>query len=367
MAAERVLLEILGWLWEVAAAPVLDTLGYQQPPVPRAAWPRVWWAPGGLLGMLPIHAAGHHGLTTVGDQARRTVIDRVISSYTPTIRALRHARQHNPTSPTSRALIVAMPTTPGLPDGGELPHVPREVAMVHALLPDAVLLTEPDDHYVSNAARSPTLANVLAHLPASPVAHFACHGFSDPADPSKSLLLLSDYDRHPLTVTSLAPVDLGQAQLDYLSACETALISTADLIDEAIHLTTAFQLAGFPHVIGTLWQINDALAVQIATSFYSELRASAHTLDTSRAARALHHAVRAARDEFPPCPVHVGRLHPCRSLNQLRWRDDATLTPPPASPNSVGDIGHPVTAHLADRSRRRPTHVSCGQNPKLGL
>jgi tetratricopeptide (TPR) repeat protein len=312
IAAERKLLEILGWLWDVAVAPVLDALGYHQPPPPGAAWPRVWWAPGGLLGLLPVHAAGHHTQAVAGDQAQRTVMDRVISSYTPTIRALRYARQHHPTLPTGRALIVAMPFTPGLPGDGELPNVPMEVARVRALLPDTVLLTEPGDQRASGSSGSSTLANVLAHLPACPVAHFACHGFSDPADPSKSLLLLSDYDRHPLTVASLAPVDLGQAELAYLSACDTALTSTADLIDEAIHLTTAFQLAGFPHVIGTLWEINDALAVDIATSFYRELRTSPHTVDTSQAARALHRAVRAARDELPRVPslwaayIHAG-------------------------------------------------------------
>ena len=73
-----------------------------------------------------------------------------------------------------------------------------------------------------------------------PIVHFACHGATNPSDPSQSLLLLQDHDSAPLTVASLAPVDLGQAQLAYLSACETALTFAPGLIDEAIHLTTAF-------------------------------------------------------------------------------------------------------------------------------
>ena len=312
IAAETKLLEILGWLWDIAAEPTLDALGYHQPPPPGAVWPRVWWAPGGLLGLLPVHAAGHHLQALAGDQARRTVMDRVISSYTPTIRALRHARQHRPAPTTKRALIVAMPVTPGLPGGGELPNVPTEVARVRALVPNTVLLAEPGSQLAGGSSGIPTRENVLRQLPGCPIAHFACHGFSDTADPSKSLLLLHDYDRHPLTVTSLAPIDLSQAELAYLSACDTALTSTADLIDEAIHLTTAFQLAGFPHVIGTLWKINDALAVEIATSFYRELRTSPHILDTSQAAHALHHAVQAARGELPRVPslwaayIHAG-------------------------------------------------------------
>ncbi|MGW3819159.1 hypothetical protein [Streptomyces sp. NPDC005046] len=44
---------------------------------------------------------------------RRTILDRVVSSYTPTVRALRYARQRTPAllSP-ARALIVAK--TPSL-------------------------------------------------------------------------------------------------------------------------------------------------------------------------------------------------------------------------------------------------------------
>ena len=75
-----------------------------------------------------------------------------------------------------------------------------------------------------------------------------------------------------------------------------------ELLDEAIHLTSAFQLAGFPLVIGTLWPINDAIAVHVADSFYTALCGTDGALDTSRAAYALHHSIRAARDSLPAVP-----------------------------------------------------------------
>ena len=56
-AAEQVLAETLAWLWDNAAEPVLEALGYRSQPPPGMVRPRVWWAPGGLLGLLPIHAA----------------------------------------------------------------------------------------------------------------------------------------------------------------------------------------------------------------------------------------------------------------------------------------------------------------------
>ncbi|WP_443072420.1 CHAT domain-containing protein [Streptomyces sp. NBC_01485] len=118
--------------------------------------PRVWWAPGGLLGQLPLHAVGYH-TDSASDPRRRTVMDRVVSSYTPTVRALRYTRRHPP-GPRSRtqALIVAMPTTPGLPDHGWLDHVGAEVAMLGDRLPNHMLLREP----ARPTAISPTL-NVL--------------------------------------------------------------------------------------------------------------------------------------------------------------------------------------------------------------
>ncbi|UXY25984.1 CHAT domain-containing tetratricopeptide repeat protein [Streptomyces sp. HUAS TT20] len=296
--AQAILSRTLEWLWDVVTGPVLTALGHHRQPSPGAAWPQVWWAPGGLLGLLPVHAAGYH--TDPADAPeRRTVLDRVISSYTPTVRALRYTRQRTPALPSpARALIVAMPTTPHLPDRGRLNYVPAEVEKLHQHLTDPVLLREPDPDRdpASLSASLPTKASVLAHLPTCPIAHFACHGASHPADPSKSLLLLHDHDADPLTVASLAPVRLDQAQLAYLSACRTAAIDAAELLDEAIHLTSAFQLAGFPHVVGTLWEIDDQIAVTVADAFYTHLTTDEGTLDASRAAHALHHAIRAVRD-----------------------------------------------------------------------
>jgi tetratricopeptide (TPR) repeat protein len=292
VAAEAELREILAWLWDVAAGPVLDALALTEPPVPDEAPPRVWWAPGGLLGMLPLHAAGHHIGTP--DSPPRTVIDRVVSSYTPTIGALRHARRHasGPGGP-DRTLIVAMPTTPGLPNEGRLPHVAREAALLQTRLPRPVMLVEPASGTSDTNPSIPTRAAVFTHLADCGIAHFACHGSSDPTDPSLSMLLLHDHQADPLTVASLAPVDLATARLAYLSACDTAVTADTPLRDEAIHLASAFQLAGFPHVIGTLWSINDRLAADVAAAFYTRLNTGGSSLDTGQAAHALHHSLHA--------------------------------------------------------------------------
>ena len=286
--AQQVIGDILEWLWDNAAEPVLHALGYDEPAAGDVA-PRVWWAPGGLLSLLPLHAAGRDG-----SGAGASVLDRVVSSYTPTIRALRYARQQaaGPGAPGG-ALIVGVAAVPGSPEA-DLTDVPEEIARVSGLLPDPIVLADGAD-----PGTRPTRENVFARLPSCSVAHFACHAVSDPGAPSGPMLFLPDHDGAPLNVASLSAVSHDRLRLVYLSACSTAQVSDARLLDEAIHLTSAFQLAGSRHVIGTLWRIDSAAAVDVAVGFYRELQTEAGALDASRAARALHQVVLAARAAHP--------------------------------------------------------------------
>jgi len=286
--AQQVIGDILEWLWDNAAEPVLHALGYDEPAAGDVA-PRVWWAPGGLLSLLPLHAAGREA-----SGAGASVLDRVVSSYTPTIRALRYARQQaaDPDAPGG-ALIVGVAAVPGTPEA-DLPDVPEEIARVSGLLPDPIVLANGAD-----PGTRPTRENVFARLPSCSVAHFACHAVSDPGAPSGPMLFLPDHDETPLSVASLSAVSHDRLRLVYLSACSTAQVSDVRLLDEAIHLTSAFQLAGSRHVIGTLWKIDSAVAVDVAVGFYRALRTEAGALDASRAARALHQVVLAARAAHP--------------------------------------------------------------------
>ncbi|MFJ1549137.1 CHAT domain-containing protein [Streptomyces sp. NPDC088246] len=310
-AAQREMHGVLEWIWDAVAGPVLQALGLHSAPDHGEGWPRLWWIPGGLMSLLPLHAAGHHH-DPAGDPLRRTVMDRAVSSYSPTVRALRHARRATRLSaPMSlRPLLVAVPEPPG--SRARLPHVLEEVARVRGLLPDARLLASDGPAGAGTAALSrPVKANVLAHLPHSSIVHFACHGTTDTTDPSQSRLLLDDHSVAPLTVASLTRMDLDNARLVYLSACSTALSARTDLLDETVHLASACQLAGFRHVVGTLWEISDAHAPAVAERFYSHLRHNG-ILDADRAAAALHSAVRETRDQFPLTPtlwaahLHVG-------------------------------------------------------------
>jgi CHAT domain-containing protein len=107
---------------------------------------------------------------------------------------------------------------------------------------------------------------------------------------------------------------LKNAQLAYLSACHAAANRVEDLLDEGIHLAGACQIAGFPHVIGTLWSIHDKHSVQVAEVVYGSIfpRSGKKVVDFAQTAAGLHSAIRQLREENPKDPlvwapyIHLG-------------------------------------------------------------
>jgi CHAT domain-containing protein len=89
-----------------------------------------------------------------------------------------------------------------------------------------------------------------------------------PAGPSASHLAPYDYQTRPLTVARIIQCETTAAELAFLSASSTAQTSPS-LVDEALHITSAFQVAGFPQVVGTLWPVIDAAAAAIVGDFYA--------------------------------------------------------------------------------------------------
>ena len=73
----------------MAVSPILEELRYIKVHF-NEYWPRIGWISSGSLNILPIHMAGYYGSGSI-----RNSIDRVISSYTPIIKALLYARERN--------------------------------------------------------------------------------------------------------------------------------------------------------------------------------------------------------------------------------------------------------------------------------
>ncbi|MEU2060213.1 CHAT domain-containing protein [Streptomyces sp. NPDC013455] len=292
--AREVFTGTLAWLWDVLAEPVLDALGFTGPPAPGAPWPRLWWSPSGVLNSFPLHAAGHHGPDAPAGAA---VLDRVASSYTPTLRALLYSRARRRAAPGRRGVLaVAMPETPGQ---AALPRTVAEAAAAVAASGGSRLIG-PDA----------TRAAVRAALPDAAVVHFACHADSDPEDVAAGRLLLADGD---LYVGEVAELHVESAELAYLSACGTARGSASPAYaDEVIHLASVFQLAGYAQSVATLWEVGDAFAAEAAAAFHHALGPLLPSAAPLPAALALHETVRALRTAAPDLPwtwaalVHAG-------------------------------------------------------------
>ena len=285
MSRLTALTPLLEWLWDTVCGPCLEALGFKKPILDNN-WPRVWWVPTGMLSQLPLHAAGYH---TQG--STKAVLDRVMSSYTSSIKALIQGRRNHVRQlvvpPPERALLVAMRETPGLSTNGILPFVDSEVEMFHNLCPSLQL---------KPITPTPRKDDVLKHLAASRIFHFAGHGRSDPVEPSQSCLLLEDWQTNPLTVGDLRDHRLQKTPpfLGYLSACSTGANEADELLDEGIHLVSALQLAGFRHVVGTLWEVSDEHCVDIARVLYETIQKEG--LTDLAVCHGLHQAVRAVRN-----------------------------------------------------------------------
>jgi tetratricopeptide (TPR) repeat protein len=274
--------DVLAWLWDVVAAPIMDAL--------RPNTRRMWWCPTGPLTLLPLHAAGHYPRTATADTAATAtcaVPEHVISSYTTTLSALLGPRQRGP-RPPGALLAIGMPDTPAVPQ--PLPAVPAELA--------AVGLRFPPDRVRQLVGPEATRDAVLRGLRDHSWTHWSCHGAQNLADPASGAVFLWD---GPLTVLDIAGQRLDEAELAYLSACQTA-VGGAALVDEAIHLAAAFQLAGYRHVIATLWPIRDQHAPTVADTVYRTLTATGQP-DADTAAEALHTAIAQLRADHPTDPT----------------------------------------------------------------
>jgi CHAT domain-containing protein len=202
-----------------------------------------------------------------------------------------------------------MPSTPGQPD---LLGARRESQEIIKTAAESLTVEE---------LEQPSTEEVLGKLrDHSGIVHFACHGYSDPSDPSQSHLLLQKRSEGGLVVDKLSVTDLldtraqGQTWIAYLSACSTANIKDEALADESLHITSGFLIAGFAHVIGSLWSADDDVCIRMATHFYTSLITKRATnTDINRVvAQAVHDALLQIRREYAHDPsmwalyIHVG-------------------------------------------------------------
>ena len=184
------------------------------------------------------------------------------------------------------ALVIAQPATPTLT---ALPGTQDECNRIHDLIPSATFAV----HEQATVSRTLPLISQYNWL------HLACHGFQDPDNPTRSAFAL--YDER-LTLSTLMDTVADNAELAFLSACETAVGDERNP-EESIHLAAGMLAVGFKGVIATTWAIGDSDAPIVAEAYYRkllELRSTPGAIQgQTGAAYALHEAVKVLRD-------HVG-------------------------------------------------------------
>ncbi|KAH7018876.1 CHAT domain-containing protein [Ilyonectria destructans] len=278
---------LLKWLWEFIARPVLDELEIHLPSQKESMstrLPRIWWIPTGILSRFPLHAAGVYSAGFAD-----SVMDRAVSSYSTSIKALNSRRRASfvPQSAQSKSLLVEMPLTPGC---SQLRYVTEEIQTLQAMLMSKGF------NNILLASKAAQKKDVLQALESCHIFHFAGHGTENVSDPLRSALLLNDWETDPMTVDSVLNVNLSEGNpfLAYLAACKTGQVTASRFYDESIHLIGAYQLTGFRHVIGTLWSVDDQGSVLMAMGTYESLL---EDMTDDSVSRSLHNAARRLRDD----------------------------------------------------------------------
>ncbi|KAJ8593325.1 hypothetical protein M405DRAFT_786125 [Rhizopogon salebrosus TDB-379] len=268
------LVSTLRKLWHRIVGPVVEALSKL---ISRGS--RIWWCPTAEFALLPLHAAGPYAKNA------RNLSQLYISSYTPTLAALIRARQQTSRNASVQHFVAIGQARPA--QGEVLGTVTDELAIVAQRVAPVLSFT-------SLAGGDATIQGAVDALGQNQWLHLACHGVPNRKQPFESSFAMKD---GPLTVKDIMRSRGQNPEFAFLSACHTT-VGDESSPDEAIHLAAAMQFSGFRSVIGTMWSVDDNIVAHIVSAFYDNLVDGSGRLDCTRAAEALHKAVRSSRTKM---------------------------------------------------------------------
>ena len=222
------------------------------------------------------------------------MLDYVVSSYTPTVSALTQRVQIQESRLIDDSVSgLFLTSQPNAPRTAPIPGTSEEFRLIYDSAKKRgtrVLKVEGNDL---------TVDACLDHLEKFSSVHFACHGYQNPEESLKSRLY---FHTGTLDLAAILRKDLKNADLAFLSACETST-GEETLADEAVHLAAGMLAAGYRRVVATMWSISDRHAPEVSKDFYEFLWAhrdkdSGTKFDGRLSAYALHHAIRNLRDNL---------------------------------------------------------------------
>ncbi len=273
----------------------LDLLPFAALPVPDFG--RSWKSPGRFLPLLErVEVISIPSVTTLVAQRQRTqkrapalqwaaVFGDPV--YTADDSRLFHEAAADRSRPAKTTPVVAPASREGngralSPVLPRLPATHREAEAIRDLAPAGKVKLD----LGLDATRDAVLAGSLRGFR---VLHFATHAVADTENPQMSGLVLSQVDAegHPregfLGLSDIYDLNLD-ADLVVLSGCRTAL--GKEVRGEGlIGLTRAFQYAGVPRVVASLWPVEDRATAKLMTRFYQAMWRGRNPLTPAAALR----------------------------------------------------------------------------------
>ncbi|KZV65079.1 hypothetical protein PENSPDRAFT_690210 [Peniophora sp. CONT] len=280
------LTRLLKLMWDWIVQPILQALQlpmYMNSQTTGTPLPHMTWCPTGPLAQLPLHASGVYD-----DPLGLRAFNFVVSSYTPSLSSSTRGcegvakKRSNPS-----VLIVTQPATPYL---SALPGTEVEGVRLQEILSGSQIAHNLFNH------KEATVAAINDVIDKHSWVHLACHGYQHPSSATKSAFALYD---GPLTLSDLMRTAADDAELAFLSACQTATGDEKNP-EESAHLAAGMLAVGFKGAVATMWSIGDQEAPVVVEAYYRKLlelrRAGFVKRGETGAAYALHEAVKVLRE-----------------------------------------------------------------------
>jgi CHAT domain-containing protein len=213
-----------------------------------------------MFSFLPLHAAGLYDKS-------RFLSDYCVVSYTPTLSSLLASRaKSNQIRRDELRFLLAVADDPFTSNA--LPEARKEADAISEIVPPHLTIsTTPDELPNTGPIMVSTAEEVLRLLPEATILHLACHGIQHARDPLRSGFIMHD---KMMEVADLIHMNIPNAQLAFLSACETAQ-GDMERPDEVLHLAATMLYVGFKSVVGTMWSMGDVDGPIVAKTVYEEL------------------------------------------------------------------------------------------------
>ncbi|KAG2071189.1 hypothetical protein BDR04DRAFT_1231205 [Suillus decipiens] len=220
-----------------------------------------------------------------------------VSSYTPTLATLVRARKQVSRDSSSQHFVAIAQGNPV--KWRELKCVTPELAVVAKRLKPVVSC------FTSLEDSDATVQGALDALNHNQWLHLACHGMLNRQQSFESSFAMCN---RPLMIKDIIRFNWQNPEFAFLSACHT-IVGDEKSPDESIHLAAAMQFSGFRSVIGSMWSVDDEIAQQVVSAFYDKLVDDSGRLDCTRAAVALHRAVKKSRRNNVPLEQQIVFVH----------------------------------------------------------